>query len=46
MEEMECVVHSEYREANYSDLKLLSDNQYSRLLEAKRLTLFHMGSFG
>ena len=39
MEEMECVVHYEYKEANYSDLKPLSDNQCSRLLEAKRLRL-------
>ena len=34
---MECVVHYNLKDTEYSDLKSLSENQYQRLLEAKRI---------
>ena len=36
---MECVVHYIQKSVEYSDLKVLSENQYERLLEAKRIRL-------
>ena len=34
---MECVAHYNLKDTEYSDLKSLSENQYQRLLEAKRI---------
>ena len=34
---MQCVVHYNLKNTEHSDLKSLSENQYQRLLEAKRI---------
>ena len=33
---MECIVHYDYNDVKYSELKSLSDNQYERIKEAKK----------
>ena len=34
---MECIVHYDYNDVKYSELKSLSDNQYERIKEAKHI---------
>ena len=34
---MECIVHYDYNDVKYSELKSLSDNQHERIKEAKNI---------